>query len=65
VVAAVDHKVEVVVLEHIKPELHQSEHTQYRQPSKLVLVETVVKGLLILLETLLELLELHLTLEHQ
>tara|TARA_R100000005_G_scaffold93833_1_gene70238 strand:- start:638 stop:826 length:189 start_codon:yes stop_codon:yes gene_type:complete len=61
----VDHKVEVVVLEHIEPELHPSEHTQYQQPSKLVVVETVVKDLLILLETLLELLELHLTLEHQ
>ena len=60
-----DHKVEAVVLDHIELELHLLERIQYQQPFKLVLVETVVKDLLILLETLLELLELHLTLEHQ
>jgi hypothetical protein len=61
----VDHKVEAAVLDHIELEPHQSEHIQYQQPFKLVQVETVVLDLLILLETLMDLLELHLTLEHQ
>jgi hypothetical protein len=60
--AEVDHKVVAVVLEHTKLELHLSDHIQYQQLFKLVLVVMVVQDLQL---TLLELLELHLILEHQ